>query len=252
MSNTNVLVIDSDLDRCSSIVKCLQSSTGGSLRIVGQGFDLTEALHELEDVVSIDVLVINIDRPDMRHSVTWMEVRLLLPGTRIVALTHGDDQILRAALAAGVAALHTPYVGCEELSQAVQHAAVGQVDYGTRLLEKARQLLLKHRSETEVRCGGLCIDPPRGTVSRWGVNISVTPLELKLLALLAENLGRPVSTTELLEAVWGVTEEMGGTEAQVKNSILRIRKKIEPVPSHPRYLITHGGKGYLLKDPLTG
>ena len=71
-----------------------------------------------------------------------------------------------------------------------------------------------------------------------------------MLAYLARSLGKPVSSVELLEAVWHASTGKGGTTAQVKNCIKRIRRKIEPDEERPRYLQSHRGWGYVLRDPL--
>jgi DNA-binding response OmpR family regulator len=73
-------------------------------------------------------------------------------------------------------------------------------------------------------------------VTRWGIPIHLTPLEFDVLAHLARKRGRWVSATELLEAVWQTPANKGGTTAQVKNCIKRIRQKIEPDEERPRYL----------------
>ncbi|MGH2592543.1 MAG: winged helix-turn-helix domain-containing protein [Anaerolineae bacterium] len=66
-----------------------------------------------------------------------------------------------------------------------------------------------------------------------------------MLAYLARNRDRPVSSAELLEVVWHISIGKGGTIAQVKNCIKRLRQKIEPDVKHPRYVQSRRGWGYI-------
>jgi DNA-binding winged helix-turn-helix (wHTH) protein len=200
--------------------------------------------------VQADVLVINIDRADFANLRPWMEIRIRMRGIRIVALTKGSGRMIEVAVGAGTNSLHRPDLSCQALLRAVQSAYKGEVDYDPELLDRARALLLLPTNGSTLRIGGLTIDLKRRLVTRWGRAISLTPLEYQLLAYLARRPGIPTPVSELLGAVWGMTEATGGTEAQVKNCILRIRKKIEPVPQHPQYLLSRRGRGYLLRDPL--
>lgn len=76
--------------------------------------------------------------------------------------------------------------------------------------------------------------------------IQLTKLEFNVLACLARNAGRVVSHAELLREVWGCPG--GGTPAQIKNCIKRLRQKIEPDPKRPSYLVTVYGHGYLMPN----
>jgi DNA-binding winged helix-turn-helix (wHTH) protein len=178
-------------------------------------------------------------------------IHVLLPGVRIAALASGnDDRVLESALGAGVTALHPLDVESDILRRAVCNAARGVVDFDPDLIERARRVLLRPLEETQVRFGGLTIDLQTRQVTRWGVPIHLTPLEFDVLAHLARRRGRPVSAEELLEGVWQTSADKGGTVAQVKNCIKRIRRKIEPDVKHPRCIQSQRGWGYILRDPL--
>lgn len=250
MPRLQVLVIDPDPGRRRSIVDCLAHANEGQFEVVAEGFHLFETIEDLESVFGIDVLVINIDMTAMRYVHTWLEIRLLIPGARIVALSEGDDRILEAAFAAAVSAIHPPKVGCGRLRAAVARAGQGILDYDEGMLERARHLLLRPYWESTIMSGGLSIDLESQVVTRWGVAIKLSRLEFRVLACLARNIGLPVSVDKLLAEAWGIARTAGGTDAQVKNCVLRLRKKIEPVPNVPRYIIAHHGRGYFLNDPL--
>lgn len=100
-----------------------------------------------------------------------------------------------------------------------------------------------------MRFGGLSIDLEERGADRWGHAIELSPLQYALLERLALARGRPVSSDTLLKDVWGTSRERGGTLAQVKNGVRRLREKIEPTPLRPRYLRSTRGWGYYLVDP---
>ncbi|MCD6288955.1 MAG: response regulator transcription factor [Anaerolineae bacterium] len=92
----------------------------------------------------------------------------------------------------------------------------------------------------------LTIDFPRRDVIVGGKRISLRPTEYRLLQHLVENAGWIVPHDQLLSKVWG-------PEYRDENQLLRLyitylRKKIEPDPSHPRYIFTERGVGYRFVD----
>ena len=73
-----------------------------------------------------------------------------------------------------------------------------------------------------------------------GQPISLSPTETKLLYLLMRSAGRPVTTGFMLRRLWPLEEVF---EDALRVHIYRLRQKIEPVPSHPRYIVTERGLG---------
>jgi DNA-binding response OmpR family regulator len=72
--------------------------------------------------------------------------------------------------------------------------------------------------------------------------VELTALEFKLLAALVRNRGRLLSREQLLDLVWGAGTFV--TDRVVDNHVVTLRKKIEPEPSQPRYLLSVRGLGY--------
>jgi len=77
--------------------------------------------------------------------------------------------------------------------------------------------------------------------------INLTPNEYSLLSCLASRAGWVVSWQALLKGVWGYEDWEGGRE-MVKVNIQRLRKKIEPDPHSPEYILNEWGKGYRFKS----
>lgn len=111
-----------------------------------------------------------------------------------------------------------------------------------RLRATLRRTLPDDSGEAVVAVGDLAIDLVDKRVRRDGAEIHLTPTEWRLLELVVRNRGRLVTQRQLLLDVWGpgFEEETGYLRVHVGN----LRRKIEPDPSRPRYLLTEPGMGY--------
>lgn len=98
-----------------------------------------------------------------------------------------------------------------------------------------------------IRVGDLSIDAARRSVTVSGRSVELTVKEFDLLVLFARHPGRVFSRAQLLEQVWGYGHS--GYAHTVNSHINRLRSKIEPEPSDPRYLLTVWGVGYRFFDP---
>ena len=83
---------------------------------------------------------------------------------------------------------------------------------------------------------------PSGSPVRAGADIRLTPTEWQLLEVLVRNRGRLVSQRQLLQEVWGPAYETESNYLRVY--LAQLRRKLEPEPSQPRYLLTEPGMGY--------
>ena len=92
------------------------------------------------------------------------------------------------------------------------------------------------------RFGDAELDFARGELRRGGRVIEISALEFKLLAAFVKRPGRVLSRAQLLDVVWGTDTHV--TERVVDNQVTNLRKKIEPEPERPRYLISLRGLGY--------
>jgi len=96
---------------------------------------------------------------------------------------------------------------------------------------------------------GLTLDRERRRVLRDSREIRLTPTEFALLELLATNAGKPVSTIRIISHVWKASHET--TSETVRVHMASLRKKIEPDPSQPRYIVTEPWVGYrFLEEPV--
>lgn len=150
-----------------------------------------------------DVLLINGDLPEVSDPKTWATFRLLigLP-LRITAISEGEDRKkVEQLLAPGVTCLHPPTSDPEVLCRLVRNATAGGVDIHPQFAERFRLDLAGLKSPTTLRVGELWIDLERREVRLRGQSLRLTSLEFSVPAYLARNMGRAVSSAELLEAV---------------------------------------------------
>jgi two-component system KDP operon response regulator KdpE len=112
-----------------------------------------------------------------------------------------------------------------------------------------RRVTLPYTLET-FTVGDLCVDLVRHQVTLSGMEIALTPTEFELLKVLIQNAGRVVTHQQLIHKVWGTFYEDESRLLRV--NISNLRRKIEPNPNQPYYILTELGVGYRLRDPAAG
>ena len=99
-----------------------------------------------------------------------------------------------------------------------------------------------------IRCGTLEIYPKSRKVEQNGTEISLTPKEFDILLFLARNRGEVFTKEQIYQAVWDGEYLMD--DSNIMAFIRKIRKKIEPNPDAPEYIVTIWGIGYKFSDRL--
>jgi DNA-binding response OmpR family regulator len=132
---------------------------------------------------------------------------------------------------------------------------LGADDYVTKpfspreLVARVRAVLRRHAASGDserLEAGDLALDVSRMRVTRAGRPVELTATEFALLAALARQPGRVFTRSQLLDAIHGVAFE--SYERAIDAHIKNIRRKLEPEPRTPRYLLTVYGVGYRLAD----
>jgi DNA-binding response OmpR family regulator len=104
------------------------------------------------------------------------------------------------------------------------------------------------QSQGKIQRGGMEIDLDRHSVSVDGTDVSLSPIEFKILRLLASSPGFVYSRQDLLNAIWDTAYE--GYKRNIDPHVTRLRTKIEDNPKRPRYILTVWGVGYKFSDAL--
>ena len=176
------------------------------------------------DLVILDVMLPGKDGFDVCQDLRRAGVRT--PILMLTAKTHEAEKVLGLELGAD------DYV---------------TKPYSRRELQARVKALLRRLAEEHPdtrRFGDVEVDFARGEVRRGGGVVDVTPLEFKVLAAFVRHPGRVLTRQLLLDEAWG--RDLFVTERVVDNQVTNLRKKVEPDPSHPRYLVTVTGQGYRL------
>lgn len=100
--------------------------------------------------------------------------------------------------------------------------------------------------ETIVEVGPLRLDPIRREAALNGRLVPMTPIEFRLLLLLARNAGRVLTHRHILKEVWGPNDTHQTHTLRV--FMAQLRRKLEPDPAHPQLLMTEMGVGYRMRD----
>ena len=93
--------------------------------------------------------------------------------------------------------------------------------------------------------GPIHIDQPRHEVTVSGEPVHLTPIEFRILVELARQAGRVITHRQLARAVWGETS--GDQSHTLRVHVAALRRKVEPTPARPRWLVTEAGVGYRLR-----
>ena len=134
--------------------------------------------------------------------------------------------------------------GAAEICKTLDGLLDGSFDSITMKLGETPHVL----QDASICCGDLTIQPQTRKVIRGTEVLSLTPKEYDILVFLAKNRGQVFTKEEIYQAVWA--EEYLLDNSNVMAFIRKLRKKIEPNPDEPQYILTIWGIGYKFNDEL--
>ncbi|MGE3271079.1 MAG: response regulator transcription factor [Chloroflexota bacterium] len=230
MSGARILVIDDEPE----IRRALHSI------LAAHGFEpvlaatAEEGLRQL-DRRPPDLLLLDLVLPDQSGLDVTRTIRqergLDLP--IVVLSAHGEEESKVQALDLGADDFVTKPFGVRELL-ARMRAALRRAGGG----RASGEAVLEH--------GPIKMDLERHEVTVNGRPVHLTPKEYDTLRFLLSHVGKLVTHTALLRAVWG--PEYASARPYLHVFVGQLRRKIEPDPAHPRYIVTEPGIGYRLAD----
>jgi two-component system, OmpR family, KDP operon response regulator KdpE len=203
--------------------------------LTAQGFVVYEASNGLETLNAVvenrpDVIILDLGLPDFdgievtRRLREWSQIPIIILSVREAE----NDKI--AALDAGADDYLTKPFGTGELM--------------ARMRVVMRRLSGKS-DEPVLLVDDLKMDLSRRVVTVNENLVSLTPTEYEILRLLLQNAGKVITHRQLLRQVWGTAYE--SEMHMLRVNISNLRRKIEPNPSRPHYLVTEPGVGYRIR-----
>jgi len=227
VSEAGILVVDDE----PHILRALQATLRGAGYNVVTAATGEEALRHAA-IRPPEAVILDLVLPDRHGAEVCRELRTWSNAPILVLSAVGDEGEKVAALDAGADDYVTKPFGSDEL------------------LARLRAALRRTTPATGpvIEIGELIVDLDKRSVTFAGDPIALTPNEFDLLRLFAQNEGKLLTHPAILRAVWGPAYDAESHYLHVYVS--QLRRKLEPDPARPRYLLTEPGAGYRLVNPL--
>ncbi|MGH7723595.1 MAG: response regulator [Candidatus Dormibacteria bacterium] len=222
-----VLVVDDDaLTRKAVRLTC--ESEGYAVTEVGNGSDAVAVFESIRpDMVLLDLMM-----PDLSGFEVCREIRRAGHRVPVLILSARSDEI-DVVLGLEIGAddyIQKPFRPRELLARIAVH------------LRKVNEAASRNGEHRRLSFRGLTLDTSERRVLRDGEEIALTHTEFDLLAFLAGNAGQVLSRDRILDSVWGYEHPIATRVIDVH--VRNLRRKIEPDPSQPRYILAVPGIGY--------
>jgi two-component system KDP operon response regulator KdpE len=207
----------------------LLRSRGYGVTVAGSGHEALEAFDREHPAL----VILDLGLPDIDGIEVCRQIRNRSETPILILSARGAEKDKVAALDQGADDYVTKPFGPEELLARVRAAL-------------RRTLGSDETLHGQIQRGDITIDFDRRRVHRGEDEIRLTPKEFELLTLLVTHAGRVLTHRAILKAIWGTH----GVDQPEHLRVLmgQLRKKIEPDPTHPRYLLTEPWVGYRFAD----
>ena len=223
----SVLVIEDEKSICDFIAKTLNASDYKAVTAGSGKEGLAILTSALPDLVLLDLGLPDMDGIDIiKQTREWSSLPIIVISARV------QEREKVAALDAGADDYITKPFGTDELLARIRTA----IRHSNKIVDD------KVNSTRPYSARGLVVDFGKRLVTVEGKEIHLTRVEYKIVSMLAQNSGKVITYSSLIEQVWG-------PYADDNNRILRvnmanIRGKIEKNPGEPEYIFTELGVGY--------
>ncbi len=229
MKKTRILVVDDEL----SIIKFLRANLEARDYVVLAAMDGAEAIQtiemELPDLVILDIMMPKLDGFEVcRRLREWSQIPV------IMLSAQGDESDKVKCLDLGADDYITKPFGASEL--------IARVKAVLRRTEAATAI----PTQPSFTSGDLEVNFAQRQVTVAGKEVKLTPTEYTLLQEFALNAGKVLTHTYLLNKVWG--PEYREEREYLHVFVRRLRAKLEPDPTNPKYIMTVPGVGYQFRD----
>ncbi len=224
-----VLIIDDDKELCALMKKCVEQENLTAV-VAGGGIEGLHILEETKDTCSL--IILDIMMPDLDGFQVLQQVRQTsnVPVLMLTAKSGEEDKV--SGLRMGADDYLTKPFSINELMARVNSLI-------------RRFTLFNTVSGAETDCmvfQGMTIDNLNRLVLVNDIQVELTGKEFDLLSFLAANKGKVFTKKQIYTHVW--EEEYAFDDSNIMSFISKLRKKIEPDPEHPFYILTVRGVGY--------
>ncbi|TXT44966.1 MAG: Response regulator receiver domain protein [Spirochaetes bacterium] len=227
MSGNRVLIIEDDKS-IQNLLRISLKASGFSCELTDTGLSgLSLALANNPDIILLDLGLPDIDGVEV---LSQLRERSNTPVIVISARDQEKEKV--SALDSGADDYITKPFNIPELLARVRVAL--------------RHVAPRESAPSVFSVGGLSIDFERHQVTVDGIEVHLTPLEFKMLSLLAEHSGKVLTHQFIQKKVWGYDTTDGYQSLRV--FMANIRRKIEPETSNPLYILTEIGIGYRMVE----
>ncbi|MBC8535445.1 response regulator [Feifania hominis] len=226
MNKPLILVVEDDRAIRNLITTTLEMQ-GYQYHTAGTGgASILEAVSHKPDIIILDLGLPDMDGVEIIKKIrSWSNVPIIVVSAR----SEDSDKI--SALDAGADDYLTKPFSVDELLARLRVA-----------LRRLRYDSAPNDADSVFQNGGLKIDYAAGCAYVDGREVHLTPIEYKLLCLLSKNVGKVLTHNFILKEIWG--NALPDDTPSLRVFMATLRKKIEPVPSQPKYIQTHIGVGY--------
>ncbi len=219
-----ILIAEDETDMAMGLRDNLQFE-GYEVIVAGDGeAALTAATTQSPDLLLLDIMMPKMDGLEVCRRVR--EAGFTIPILMLTAKSQEIDVV--RGLEMGADDYITKPFSVRELLARIK-AALRRTDVGKGL-------------SRILQIGESTVDLVKGRVERGKETFPLGHFELEILKMLVENVEKPVERNQLLDVIWGL-EGFPATRT-VDNHIVSLRRKIEPDPKHPRYIVTVHSIGY--------
>ena len=223
-----VLIIDDDKELCALMKKCIEQEKLSAVTVYN-GIEGVRLIDENKD--SYSLIILDVMLPDIDGFQILQKIRDTsnIPVLMLTAKSSEEDKVFGLRLGADDY-LKTPF-GINELLARVNS-----------LIRRYTTLNPFTADIDSISLKDMVIDKLNRTVTVKDIPVLLTGKEFDLLLFLASNKGRVFTKKQIYSQVW--EEEYAFDDSNIMSFISKLRKKIEPDPDHPFYILTVRGVGY--------
>jgi len=218
-----ILIVDDEPNIIGTVAPLLRA----------RGYDVLSAMNgrsalDIAERDKPDLVILDLGLPDMQGVDVCRHIRQSSSAPILVLSARGAEGDKVNALDAGADDYVTKPFGAEEL--------LARIRVALRRVETAAP------ADVPIVRGDLVIDRERFRVQRAGEEVRLTPKEFELLTFLAQHPGRVLTHRVILKAIWG--PHAADQPEHLRVLVGSLRKKIEPNPASPKYILTEPWVGY--------